>query len=298
MINIDKANAGSQRWIGGVLVLISAAAYGGMAIFARMAYTDGVDTFSLLFLRFSIAAVFVLAYMALKRIPFPRGKVLLGYGLMGALGYVGQSSSYFSALKYASAGLVALLLYLYPVLVTVLEIVIEKKPLTRQKLLALALSFFGTVLTIGPQLVGQPLGVLLGISAATIYSVYILVGNRLSGKADVISSSATVMGAAALVFGGVVSIRGLQLPASNMGWCAVFAIVFLCTILAMITFLAGLERVGATNAAMLSTFEPVTTIVLAWLVLGEQMTFMRILGGLLILLAVFILARGELKQGS
>ena len=298
MINIDKANAGSQRWIGGVLVLISAAAYGGMAIFARMAYTDGVDTFSLLFLRFSIAAVFVLAYMALKRIHFPRGKVLLGYGLMGALGYVGQSSSYFSALKYASAGLVALLLYLYPVLVTVLEIVIEKKPLTRQKLLALALSFFGTVLTIGPQLVGQPLGVLLGISAATIYSVYILVGNRLSGKADVISSSATVMGAAALVFGGVVSIRGLQLPASNMGWCAVFAIVFLCTILAMITFLAGLERVGATNAAMLSTFEPVTTIVLAWLVLGEQMTFMRILGGLLILLAVFILARGELKQGS
>jgi drug/metabolite transporter (DMT)-like permease len=58
--------------------------------------------------------------------------------------------------------------------------------------------------------------------------------------------------------------------------------------------LAGLERVGPINAATLSTIEPVVTVILAALVLSETITLLRIVGGLMIILAVIILARSEL----
>ena len=60
------------------------------------------------------------------------------------------------------------------------------------------------------------------------------------------------------------------------------------------TFLAGLERMGPTNAATLSTIEPVVTVVLAALILDESITFLRILGGMMILITVIILTRSEL----
>jgi len=179
-----------------------------------------------------------------------------------------------------------------------IEVLFEGKPFTRLKVAALVLSLCGTVLTIGPQLEGKLTGVLLGISAAVIYSVYIIAGNHLSGKADVISSTTVIMGSAAVVFGAIVSRYGLHLPLTFMGWLAIFAIIIISTIIAMVTFLAGLERIGATNAALLSTFEPVTTIFLAWLILGEPITLLRIAGGILILGAVVLLTIGDMKNGN
>jgi drug/metabolite transporter (DMT)-like permease len=63
-----------------------------------------------------------------------------------------------------------------------------------------------------------------------------------------------------------------------------------------VTFLAGLERVGPINAATLSTIEPVVTVILAALVLSETITLLRIVGGLMIILAVIILARSEARR--
>ncbi|HSQ39327.1 MAG TPA: EamA family transporter, partial [Anaerolineales bacterium] len=101
-----------RRLTGILLIAISAASFGTLAIFGRFLYADGLDTFTMLFLRFTIAASIMTVILLLRREPFPRGRVLGLLIGMGALGYVGQSFSYLSAIKYASAGLVALLLYL------------------------------------------------------------------------------------------------------------------------------------------------------------------------------------------
>src|SRR4051794_9733801 len=98
-----------------LFILISAASFGALAIFVRLAYADGMDTITLLFLRFGIAAVCLGVVMKWRGLSLPRGRYLATAMLMGALGYAGQSFCYFSALHYASAGMVALLLYLYPV---------------------------------------------------------------------------------------------------------------------------------------------------------------------------------------
>src|SRR5215471_3155747 len=108
--------AASNRRLGLVLIIISAASFGVMPIFARLAYNAGAEPITVLFLRFTIAAVVMNLIMVLRRKVYPRGLVLMELILLGAIAYVGESLAYFLALKMASAGLVALLLYIYPAL--------------------------------------------------------------------------------------------------------------------------------------------------------------------------------------
>jgi drug/metabolite transporter (DMT)-like permease len=72
--------------------------------------------------------------------------------------------------------------------------------------------------------------------------------------------------------------------------------VLIATVLPVVTFLAGLERIGPTNAAMLSTLEPVVTVLLAAWLLGEGLQQITLLGGGLILVAVVLVTRSELDR--
>jgi len=283
-----------QYLIGVFLIIVSGISFGAAAIFARFAYEAGTNPITLLFLRFGIASICMISIILVRKNPLPHGQILIGLVLMGALGYVGQSFCYFTGLTLASAGLVALLLYLYPAIVTVISVIFLKEPVSKLKITALVLALAGTVLTIGPAGGGQPLGIILSLGAAFIYSIYILVGSKIVKQGTAIQSSTVIIISAAVVYGGLISVQGPVFPVTLLGWISVIALALISTVLAVVTFLAGLERVGPTNAATLSTIEPVVTVVLASLILGETITPLRILGGMMILLAVIFLARGEL----
>src|SRR6266516_2802183 len=132
MKNIRPATA--NQWLGLLLIVTSAISFGAMPVFARLAYAAGADPITLLFLRFSIAAVIMTLILVVSKTPFPRGLVLLELILLGAIGYVGESLAYFTALTMASAGIVALLLYIYPALVTTLSALFLKEHLTPTKI--------------------------------------------------------------------------------------------------------------------------------------------------------------------
>ena len=276
---------------GVALAIISAVSFGAMAIFARLSYADGVTPVSLLFIRFVLAALIMLAIARLRRERFPRGRALVGFALMGGVGYVGQSLSFFTALTVADAGLVALLLYLYPAIVAVLSAIFLRERLTGLRIAAVALSLAGTALTVGPQLDARPLGVVLGISAALIYSVYIMAGTRLLREEPPIASSAVIMSAAAVVFGALALAQGLSLPGGVLGWVGIVGVAIVATVVAVTTVLMGLKLIGPTRASILSTIEPVVTVVLAAILLGEPIGPMTAVGGALILTGALMLAR-------
>jgi drug/metabolite transporter (DMT)-like permease len=284
-----------NRLIGIVLVGISAASFGTFAILGRYAYADGLDAPTILFLRFSLAALVLIPLLAVRRESLPRGPILARLVGMGAVGYVGQAMAYLSALKYASSGLVALLLYLYPIFVALLSAVVLREKITQPTALALALALIGLALTVGPA-GGQLLGSLLAISAAMIYSVYILVGTQVLKQVSPLLSSTIIFGSAAGASGLLMLAVGPHWPASGSGWATIGAIVIIATVVPVLTFLAGLERIGPTNAALLSTLEPAVTVVLAALLLGENLRPLSLVGGSLILLAVALLTRHELRR--
>ncbi len=279
-----------NRIAGIFLIIISAASFGTLAIIGRFAYTDGMDVTTLLFLRFTFAAVLMFLWMVLRKEALPRGKTLIQLAGMGALGYVGQSFCFMSAIQYASTGLVALLLYLYPVFVTILTMIFHKSRVTTQTGLALILATVGAALTANPQ-GGKLPGILLAISAAIIYAFYILVGDGVMKKVSAVQSSFVIFSSAALVFGVMTLIRGAHWPASQNGWLAAGGIAVIATMIPVATFLAGLKIIGPTDASLLSTLEPVVTVILAAMILGEAVQPLMIAGGVLILVAVILLLK-------
>jgi len=284
-----------NRALGILYIVISAASFGTLAIFGRYAYADGLDTFTLLFLRFTFSALIMAGILIVRREGLPRGKPLALLIGMGAIGYVGQSFCYLTATQYASAGLVALLLYLYPIFVAILSVIFLKEKLNRVKVIALALATTGVALIVDPQ-GGQWLGIALAIGAAAIYSVYIIVGAGVMKKVSAISSSTVIFASAGLVYGVLMAINGPHWPITADGWLTVAATVLIATVIAVVTFLAGLKRIGPTDASMLSTLEPVVTVLLAAWLFDETLQPVTWLGGALILIAVIVLTRSELRQ--
>ncbi|QQE07694.1 DMT family transporter [Cupriavidus gilardii] len=284
-----------DKLAGVLLIAISASAFGAMAIFARLAYDAGADVYGLLSVRFVLAAIALAAVMRWQRIALPPWPRVLALAAMGGIGYVGQSFCFFSALNHAQASLVALLLYLYPVFVTVMAALFLKEKLTGAAVTALVLCSVGAGLTVGGG-EGSALGIGLGLASALIYSVYIIVGARLTPGVHPVATTTVVCVAAAVVYVGAALVRtaaGMapRFPADAGGWLALAAIALLSTVLAILTFFAGLQRLGAAQASMLSTLEPVVTVLLAALLLGEQIGMAQAIGGGLILAGVLWLTR-------
>lgn len=283
-----------NRVRGIALIILSAASFGTLAIFGRFAYLGGVDTLTLLFLRFSFAAVLMAIVLLLRREKLPRGRNLVLLSAMGGIGYVAQSFCFLSAIRFASAGLVALLLYLYPVFVAILSTIFIKEKVTLMKVGALILAVVGTSLTVNPE-GGQPLGIALAVMAAVIYSIYIMIGSGVMKTVSAFQSTAVIFASAALIFGIMVWFIGPQWPQSSSSWLAIAAMAVISTVIPVMTFMAGLKYVSATDASLLSTFEPVVTVILASLLLDENLPFSILLGGGLILGAGLLVVRNELS---
>ncbi|MBW2590104.1 MAG: EamA family transporter [Deltaproteobacteria bacterium] len=293
-----SSRSSQQRFFGIIFILISAAAFGAMPIFANYAYAYGTEPITLLVLRFTLASGIMLIYNMFRNARFPKGRVLIISILMGGIGYAGQSFTYFTALLYAPAGTVAILLYLYPALVTGFSILFFKKKITRPEIIALILALTGTVCVIGLETGGKPLGIILGVMAAFIYSTYIITGSRIMPNTDVITTSTVIMMSAGAVYTMGILIRGPQFPTHVAGWSAVGGIVVFSTVIAIVTFFEGLKRIGPVHSSMLSTLEPVVTVALAWIAFNEGVTLIKFIGGAMILMAGIMLARKPSRPPS
>lgn len=286
----------SPRVLGIAAVVLSAIGFGAMAIFARFAYLSGAEVIAVLFLRFLFAGIVLAVLMVASRRVWPSRQSLFILAAMGGIGYVAQSYSFFAALQHASAGLVSLLLYLYPVLVTVLGAVFLKEPLGARRFAAVCLAFVGTVLTLWGVWTGAPLGIALGVLSALLYSVYILVGSRVLAKEDPIGSGTVVILSAAAVFGLLVLLTQPVFPSGLLAWSSVLAISIFSTVVGMVGFFIGMRHLGAADAATLSTLEPAVTIMLAALFLQESLSIAQLIGGGVILMAVIWLVRMPTPQ--
>ncbi|MEU8220227.1 DMT family transporter [Micromonospora taraxaci] len=295
--------------MGAALCLLSAACFGAMAIFGKLAYDAGVSTGELLLVRFTLAAVLLgvalLVRPGLRRAspapgrPAMNGRRLLAVAIgLGAVGYAAQAGLFFSALELMDASLLALILYTYPVLVTVGAVLLGRERLSPRRGAALVAASGGTLLVLlGAGGVGfHPLGALLAFAAALTYTIYILVADTVVHRlAPVVLSALVLTGAAGTLAVRALLTGGVDLDFGWRGWFWLACIAVVSTVVAMLTFFAGLRRTGPSTAAILSTVEPVVTAVLATLVLGENLTVVQLVGGALVLSSVVVLQRQSVR---
>ncbi|TMF58989.1 MAG: EamA/RhaT family transporter [Chloroflexi bacterium] len=285
------APVGNLRATGVALVIGSACCFGTLGVFGKLAYRLGLTTPQLLSYRFGLAAILLWVAAMILRQGLPPRRSLVGLALMGGAGYVGQSGSYFSALHFIPASTNALLLYTFPVVVTLLATVLFHEPLGWLKLGAVGLAFLGTVLVVEAQLrAAAPIGIALGLGSAAFYSGYILYGSRLLPGLPPVSATAMIMTSAAVVWTAYATINGqlaVDWTPPRLLLIASFAVVG--TTIPVLTFILGLRLLGPSRAAILSTFEPASTVLLAVIILGESANPIQYVGGALILASVVLL---------
>jgi drug/metabolite transporter (DMT)-like permease len=283
--------AASRSAAGVALVVGSACCFGTLGVFGKLAYRLGLTTPQLLSYRFGLAALLLWLAAAITHQRLPPRRSLPGLAIMGGAGYVGQSGSYFSALHFIPASTNALLLYTFPVAVTLLAALLFHESLGWMKLGAVGLAFLGTMLVVEAQLrAAAPIGIALGLGSAAFYSGYILYGSRLLPGLPPVSATAVIMTSAAAVWTAYASINGqlaVDWTIPRIVLIASFAVVG--TTIPVLTFILGLRLVGPSRAAILSTFEPASTVLLAVIILGEVANPIQYVGGSLILASVVLL---------
>jgi drug/metabolite transporter (DMT)-like permease len=135
----------------------------------------------------------------------------------------------------------------------------------------------------------------LAIASPTIYTGYILIGERVMTSVPAVAASAVIMSGAALAFCLLAALNHeLALPRNAVGWAVGVGIALVPTMVAISLFLAGLPRIGAARAALLSTWEPVVTVFLAVVVLGDRLSLVQVLGGVLVIVAVIVVQAAHL----
>lgn len=284
--------------LGALLCIASAAAFGAMGIFGTLAYDEGATLGTLLAVRFSLAAALFWILAACTGAArglrtLTRRDLAIGL-VLGAVIYSAQAGAYFAGLQRIDVSLLSLLLYTFPAIVTVAAIVLGRERASARRFAALGLASAGLVLVVAGAGTGamDPLGALLGLTAAVVFSTYILGSAEISGRVHPLLLSALVCtGAAAtlsLVSAAAGELRLGDLSTSGFGWLTALAIV--STVAAIGLFFAGLRRVGPTTAAILGTAEPLTAVLLAGVVFGESLGPAQVAGAALIVAAAVLLS--------
>ncbi len=285
-----------------LLILISTLAFSVYPILGKVVFAGGAGLSTVLFFRFSVAALFFWA-ITIWLEGFPRLSLrtwLILWG-MGGICYSMMAGLYISSVLFIPASLAALLLYAYPIIVTVIAVLTKQEEFSSYKLAGLLLATFGLVLVLGLALQGiNYLGVILALGAALVYAIYIVIGNKMLKTTTPLISTTIISTSAAVTYG----IIGLPIGGTtwNLSWGTWMGIcgIIITTIIGMLTFFEGIKRIGATSASIISTSEPVMTVVLAVIIFNEYLTPLQAVGGIFVvvggILAVLSPAPKLIKQ--
>jgi drug/metabolite transporter (DMT)-like permease len=243
-------------------------------------------------LRFAVAGLFLLGMLRVAGRPLlpPRGErfraIFLGAGL-----YTFEATCFYLALQRGTAAAVALLFYLYPAVVTVVEVALGTLQVRIMTLVSLSLALIGgtTVAIGGGRVAITAGGVGFVLGSVGLFSAYIVAGHRVIPRTDALTAATwTALGAA----GGVTVLgfgqRALHVPSGR----ALVAIVATATAtaIAFTLFFVVLTRLGPSRTAIIMALEAVFGVVLSAVFLGERVRPLVVVGGATILAAAVLAA--------
>ncbi|MEQ1530295.1 MAG: DMT family transporter [Methylococcales bacterium] len=289
--------------IGYGLILLGALGFSAKSIIIKLAYAQSVqlDAISLLALRMLFALpFFLLVAIWNNRKTSAQALQAKQWGLVILLGLIGYYvSSYldFIGLQYISAGLERVILFLYPTFVVIFTASAHKRNITRREMVALLLSYAGMMLVFIEHLSLESSGLWLGstlVLASAISFAFFTMGSGMMtkriGSARFTAYTMTIASVATLVhFACLHGVLWVDFPVKVYGLALIMAIF--ATVLPAFFMNAGIRRIGAASASIISTTGPIATLVLAFFILNEAISLLQVAGTLFVLAGVYVVSR-------
>lgn len=295
-----RALARSLSRSGFFYVLVGTLGYALLPAWVRWLEPTGLSPLDMTFWSFLIAAPAAWVSLAMLA-PKPPEKPLPWRGLL----LVGIVLACTTLISYIGIGMMpvptyGLLIYSYPAQVAVISFLLGER-LSRGSWLALLMTSCGILLTLrgvegGFAGIGLE-GALVGFVNAFFIALYFLVNRHVvRGHRSLQHATAWTMTGALIVVVPFSLLATVTIPPDPRSWALLLALASFSTVIPAFFLMAGIQRLGASRAAILSTSEPVFTAVIAFLLLGEVIQPLQIPGGALIVLSILFLRKGEADE--
>ena len=296
----------ANRKRGIVLTLLGAALFSTKAVFVKLAYDYDVAPISLLGLRMAFSLPFFLGiglYQARNTrpdVPMDARAYVIA-SAVGLIGYYVASFMDFAGLRYLSAGMERIILFVYPTIVLVAQRLLFGTATTRMQWVATVVSYCGILVAFsdGDLSSGSDFwrGAALVFVSAVAYSAYVIGSGRMTPRYGTIRFTTVAMVAAAVGVLTHVYLSGATLfglAPEVYAYAVVIAIV--CTVIPTYLVADGIKHAGAGDAAIVGAVGPVVTIGLEYALLPERLTPLQLFGGALVIAGVVLVARNKPTQ--
>jgi drug/metabolite transporter (DMT)-like permease len=279
-----------ERGVGRAQVMLSAVGFGTIGIFAKFAYRAGVDAPLLLSLRFLVAGVALwIFFLMFRRNVIHIGlKELLICAALGLAGYGIFSTLTFEAFELLPASVVGPLFFSYPLFVMLIDwMLTRERPDWRLSMGAMIILSGITVAVHGSLGNGSIPGLLLGLGGAGWYAAYVVATRRLmvNVRPQTVALYVTTFAAVGFWLMGGPVISRLHLM-TGWSWVVVLAIGLVSTVMALLSFFSGLEKLGSAEASQIGALELPVSLALSAFLLREQVGLPLLLGTALILTGI------------
>jgi len=292
----------NSRLLGVSLALVGVVLFSAKAVMVKLAYQFDIDAVSLLLLRMLFALpmyITIAIFNRPKDTSIMKPTVYVWIIGLGVVGYYLASLFDFLGLLYIKASLERIILFVYPTIVLLISRIFLKELITKRQLLAIILTYFGIVLAFSLELSLDSEGLFIGgglifLSALT-YASYIAGSGWLIPKigATVFTSYAMIISCLCVVF-HYVTVGDFDLfnyPA-EVYWIGV-AMAILSTVIPSYLVSLSIKMIGAPSFAVVASFGPISTILLANYFLGESMHWLQWIGTLVVMIGVFFVSKND-----
>jgi len=304
---MSTSHADRKHFLTGILIaLFGAVCFSTKAIFVKLAYRDtSVDAVSLLALRMLFSLPFFLVSAVLTSSKDSNRKFTLnqwiGVAVIGCMGYYISSLLDFLGLQYVSAGIERLILFIYPTLVVLMSWIFFRGKISSIQWMAIAVTYAGLLLAFWGEArvdTSNPSfykGALLILLCSITYAIYIVGSGRIIpsvGASKFNSYAMTFACIAVLIHFFVTSSQSLW-NLDSLVYVYSFAMAIIGTVVPSYLVTQGIKRIGSDNAAIVGSIGPVSTILQAFIFLGEPIFFLQIVGTACILFGILLIGRRQ-----
>lgn len=290
-----------------LLTMLSAITFGFAFTLGPMTYGEaGSNPVTLTFLRnfLSLPVLAIILWQQNISLRVTR-KELYDLAILSGIGNAVTTLMLFISFALIDVGVATTIHFIYPVFVTVGCAIFYKEKLSLQKIIALAIAtagiccfFFGVDMSAGFS-GGMFLGLVLAVASGVTYAFYIIYMDKSNLKHEPAFKISFYVAAISSLAMGVYGTITRELTLSTLtpnAWAISFAFALLCTVVALSLLQIGIKHVGASTAAILTTFEPITSIICGVLLLGEELTMIKIVACSLIMIGVVTMSLSKPKS--
>lgn len=268
---------------GVIATVVAAIAFGTIPSCARLVFEAGGDPVGFALVR-HVGAVIAVALLVFRR-PLPRLPRVWGQAFALGLPMAGVSFCYMAAVDYIPVGLASLLFFTFPLMVA-LASRLTGTPLPLRRLFGLLGAFAGLILAVGLHLHRlDPLGVLLALAAAACLAFQMVTSPPVLRTLGALPTTLAMTTTGLILFGAWTLVDQPGWPTGTKGIAALGAAGLLFA-LAQTTFLFAIDRIGPVPAASISNLEPLVSLTMAAVLVGEILTPLQYAGAALVIVAV------------